>query len=227
MTRRKAERVRRAGAAGRCGDRAGALDSLALRVWGIAWIRPQLFERAMQAIRHTPATIAQRRGELSHCRCAATPAARHASRLGPVALLAGTLLECAAEPVRNGNDFALEWSQQTNTTQRARLLAAHTNRLHTFRHLRVERIEPAGAAVRLCAREPASGAAFELVVESRQSLDLARSLAPGEAIAARGRLHWSPRREEFLLQPALLDFRDRSSPKAGKELLREVDPKAR
>jgi len=131
-----------------------------------------------------------------------------------------------AEPVRNGNDYALEWSLQTNAIERARLRSAHTNLLHTFRHLRVERIESRESGVAITTREPASDLPVVLIVDSARSLELARTLAAGEAVAARGRLH-QPDDRQLVLRPALLDFKDRSSPKAGKELLREVDPRAR
>ncbi len=132
-----------------------------------------------------------------------------------------------AEPVRNGNDYALEWSLQTNTLGRARLLAAHTNLLHAFRYLRVERIEARNGGVAITTREPAADLPVEVIVEGGRSLELARTLAPGESVAARGRLHQPNGDHRFVLRPALLDFKDRSSPKAGKELLREVDPRAR
>ncbi len=52
---------------------------------------------------------------------------------------------------------------------------------------------------------------------------------PGDHVAARGRL-LSLRdgiTNRFVVRPAVLDFKDRSSPKAGRELLREIDPKAK
>lgn len=139
----------------------------------------------------------------------------------------GFAIPSAAEPVRNGNDYALEWSRQTNANERARLLAMHTNRLHAFRYLKVERIEPRPPGLAITAREPASELPVLVIVESARSLELARALRPGESVACRGRLHQCGHRGELVLQPALLDFKDRSSPKAGKELLREVDPNAR
>lgn len=155
----------------------------------------------------------------------ASPAA--ARPLFVIIAVVGAVGRGGAEAVRNGNDYALEWSLQTNAVARARLLAAHTNLLHAFRYLRVERIEARDGGVVIAAREPASDLPVELIVESTRSVELARTLAPGESVAARGRLHQPDGAGRFVLRPALLDFKDRSSPKAGKELLREVDPRAR
>jgi len=135
-----------------------------------------------------------------------------------------------AEPVRNGNDFALAWVE-ASTERRAQLEAAHTNLLHTFRYLRIESIQPAptGSGLVLSTREPASDLPLSLVIESGASLSLARTVQLGDHVAARGRLIFvrSSRGVEWLLRPALLDFKDRPAPKAGKELLKEVDPKAK
>lgn len=135
-----------------------------------------------------------------------------------------------AEAVRNGNDLALEW-QGADAKARAGLASAHTNLLHTFRFLRVESVTgpDAGGAVTLATIEPSSDLPVVLVTDSRQSVELAGTLQPGETVAARGRLIAlrDGTRDAFLIRPALLQFKDRASPKAGKELLKEVDRSAR
>jgi hypothetical protein len=124
----------------------------------------------------------------------------------------------------------LAWVE-ASTERRAQLEAAHTNLLHTFRYLRIESIQPAptGSGLVLSTREPASDLPLSLVIESGASLSLARTVQLGDHVAARGRLIFvrSSRGVEWLLRPALLDFKDRPAPKAGKELLKEVDPKAK
>ena len=135
-----------------------------------------------------------------------------------------------AEAVRNGNDFALEW-HDADARARAPLAAAHTNLLHTFRFLDVRSVtgpDPDGAMT-VTAVEPSSDIPVTLITDSRQSVDLAKTLKPGDALAARGRLVGlvGGKGDAFLVRPALLQFKDRSAPKAGKELLKEVDPVAR
>jgi len=135
-----------------------------------------------------------------------------------------------AEAVRNGNDFALEW-QGADAKARPALAAAHTNLLHTFRFLRVGAMSGPDdrGAMTVSAVEPSSEIPVVLVTDSRQSVELAKTLQPGETVAARGRLIAlrGAKGDEFLVRPALLQFKDRASPKAGKELLKEVDRTAR
>lgn len=157
------------------------------------------------------------------------PTVERAARVG-VWLLVAAARPAAGEAVRNGNDFALAWTT-ASAAQRPKLEAAHTNLLHTFRYLRVERVDIAadGARAVVAAVEPSSDLPVVLEAGSGPSVDLARSLQPGEAVAARGRLveFRAPDGPRFLVRPARLDFKDRLSPKAGRELLKEVDGKAR
>jgi len=135
-----------------------------------------------------------------------------------------------AEAVRNGNDFALEW-QGADAKARPALAAAHTNLLHTFRFMRV--VSVAGpddrGAMTLQTTEPSSDILVIFVTDSRQSVELAKTLQPGDTVATRGRLIVlrGPKADVFVVNPALLQFKDRASPKAGKELLKEVDRTAR
>jgi hypothetical protein len=135
-----------------------------------------------------------------------------------------------AEAVRNGNDFALEW-QAADAKARPALASAHTNLLHTFRFLRIESVAGPDdkGSMTVSTAEPSSDIPVVLVTDGRQSVELARTLQPGETVAARGRLIGlrGAKGDAFLVRPALLQFKDRVSPKAGKELLKEVDRTAR
>ena len=138
-------------------------------------------------------------------------------------------LPARAAAVRNGNEFALACTEAT-ATQRVALLKERAGMMHTFRYLAIRRIagrEPGSPAVVLTTTEPSSDAVVVLVVPASQKLStaLAGQLATGECVAARGVIE---KMEEgppltFRISPALLQFKDRSAPKAGRELLKEVD----
>ncbi len=153
---------------------------------------------------------------------------RAAWAAGAVALAAAC--GARAEAVRNGNDFALEW-QGADAKARPVLAAAHTNLLHTFRYLRVGSVTGPDdrGGMTLATVEPGSEIPVALVTDSRQSVELAKTVQPGETVAARGRLIAlrDGKGDAFLVRPALIQFKDRASPKAGKELLKEVDRTAR
>lgn len=147
-----------------------------------------------------------------------------------VAMLFGAAAGVRAEAVRNGNDFALEW-QAADAKARPALAAAHTNLLHTFRFMKIVSVSgpDAQGAVTIAAVEPSSDIPVVFVTDSRQSVELAKTLAAGDVVATRGRLVAlkGPKGDTFLVNPALLQFKDRATPKAGKELLKEVDSTAK
>lgn len=135
-----------------------------------------------------------------------------------------------AEPVRNGNDLGLSFVEG-DAAAKKQLQTEHVGKLHTFRHLAIRQMVTSTnrPPLKVVAVEPSSDMVVVLSVESGMSLDLAKELGVGDAVAARGRLVTLGGQDGKTMEvdPALLQFKDRPSPKAGKELLREVDKTAR
>ena len=135
-----------------------------------------------------------------------------------------------AEPVRDGNVLALDWTR-ANPAGRKALLAEHSGVFHTFRYLKVTDIvrpSPMSAAARLTATEPSSDMLVQLTVEKRLSLELIAQLQTGDCVAAKGRVQGIDTNAPVTMrvEPALILYKDRGVPKAGKELLNEVDSQA-
>lgn len=144
-----------------------------------------------------------------------------------VAALAATGVR--AEPVRNGNDMALAYVEG-DAAAKKQLATEHVGKLHTFRYLAIREMIAStnNPPLKVVAVEPSSEMVVVLSVESGMSLDLAKELKVGDAVAVRGRLTVLGGKDgkSIEVDPALLQFKDRPTPKAGKELLREVDKSA-
>ncbi|MBI2441578.1 MAG: hypothetical protein HYV35_09420 [Lentisphaerae bacterium] len=139
-------------------------------------------------------------------------------------------LDARAEPVRNGNELALAWSQ-TNRVGKQAIARQATGVLHTFRYLRITAISnnwPAAGALTLLTQEPSSDLEIALVITKSLSLELAKTLTTNDSVAANGRITSigleAPNR--LVVDPAVLKHKDRRSPKLSIELLHEIDPAA-
>lgn len=144
--------------------------------------------------------------------------------------LAAAAMSVAADPVRNGNELCLAY-REGDAAARRQLTGSRTNVIHTFRFLAIKEAYATNAPApqaRLVTVEPSSDIRVTLVAEGELSRKLAEELRPGDCVAARGRvqrLGGDP--PEMIVHPAILQFKDRAQPKAGKELLREVDRQAK
>jgi len=76
--------------------------------------------------------------------------------------------------------------------------------------------------------EPSSEMRVDFTVRKRVSLEKAKTLEKGNAVAVTGRVKSiSAQKNQIVLDPVIVRYKDRLSPKAGRELLYEVDPNAR
>ncbi len=152
--------------------------------------------------------------------------------LAGLLLAAGLPGRLAAEPVLNGNEFALEWIG-SKPADRPALIKEHVPILHTFRYLRVKKIEPLTddkKGLRLETQEPSSDMTVVLHVRPyhKVAYRIAQSLQTNECVRGNGRLvkiQMDPR-PMMLVDPTALHSKDRSAPKGEKEMLSEVDPTA-
>ncbi len=134
-----------------------------------------------------------------------------------------------AEGVRNGNEFALNYSRADKDGRKA-LRRDYENKLLTFRFLKVVRIETnaiAGALPVYTTVEPSSDATVILYPQGPVSRQVAATVASNDCVVANGRL--APLGDDattFVINPAVLRSKDRDAPKGEKELLPEIDPTA-
>lgn len=147
--------------------------------------------------------------------------------IGLEILMAGGVRTGNAEPVGNGNELCLGYA--TNTPAGRQLIQKNvTGQLQTFRYLKITEIKkdtPKPGAMTLMAVEPSSTMKTVLVIDQKVSLDIAKTLAVDDCVAANGRIK-SVTNNLMVLDPAMLKHKDRRSPKQAKELLHEVDPTA-
>jgi hypothetical protein len=134
------------------------------------------------------------------------------------------------EAVRNGNELALAYSE-TNAVGRKQISQERTRLIHTFRFLKIDAIAYSNGppvSARVTATEPSSDLKIVLCTDGKLSLKLLADLQAGDCLAARGRVTSigveTP--QTIVVDPAVLQFKDRAQPKAGRELLREVDKAA-
>ncbi|TAN37094.1 MAG: hypothetical protein EPN23_06695 [Verrucomicrobia bacterium] len=132
-----------------------------------------------------------------------------------------------ADAVRNGNELALNLTRW-DKAKRTELAKARTGVLHTFRYLRIVDISPADpntGGITLKTTEPSSTAIVIFTANTRLSLEIVKALTTNDAVAVNGRVvnistNVPPR---IRLDPAVVQFKDRNTPKLGREMLREVD----
>ena len=76
--------------------------------------------------------------------------------------------------------------------------------------------------------DPGSGMYAEFLVTKKESLKLAETVKEGESLALVARIKTiSKANNKIGLESAILRYKDRPAPKAGKELLSDIDPNAR
>jgi hypothetical protein len=141
------------------------------------------------------------------------------------------LLAAPIGPQKSGNEIALEYVQG-GKRQRQALERDLPGSLFLFRYLRItsiERGETNGVRhIAMAAVEPSSEMAVRFVVTKAVSLERADPLKEGEAVAVRGRIESiGETTNTIVLNPVIVEYKDRLSPKQGVELLFEVDPEAR
>ena len=145
---------------------------------------------------------------------------------------AGMLGPLSAEPVQNGNELALELVSATPQARPA-LINEHLRILHTFRYLRVTKIEPITdekKGLRLETLEPSSDLPVILFVRPfhKVAYRIAQSLQTNDCVRGNGRivkLQMTPE-PMMVVDPTALYSKDRATPKGEKEMLSEVDPNA-
>jgi len=135
-----------------------------------------------------------------------------------------------AEAVKNGNEACLQFSQAA-AAAKTQIQQARTGVYHVFRFLKITEIglpDEKSPFARLLTTEPSSDMRVMLVCGGKISLKLARELKAGDYVAVRGRVKsvGVEAKDLMVVDPAMLQFKDRSTPKAGMELLSEVDPSA-
>lgn len=134
----------------------------------------------------------------------------------------------------NGNDLALALVEAKKPQAKKALLDDAQGRPHFFRYLQImemqEVTEGGRTGVRISAFEPASYLNVKFTVTMPVSLSLLREepvSKVGNAIAVTGKVAGlDPATNAILLENTIVRHKDRLTPKAGKELLSEVNPGA-
>lgn len=134
----------------------------------------------------------------------------------------------------NGNDFALYFSEARTAQKKKELLEDAMGRPHAFRYLTIQTMEEpegeGGPGLAMRTVEPASemGVAFTLTAPvSLSRLQEDPASKPGDAIAVTGRVAGVDMETNTIhLEQTIVRHKDRSTPKIGRELLSEVDPRA-
>jgi hypothetical protein len=137
-----------------------------------------------------------------------------------------------SEPVQNGNDLALELVSATPQARPA-LINEHLRLLHTFRYLRVKKIETLSdekKGLRLETQEPSSDMTVILNIRPfhKVAYKIAQSVKTNDCVRGNGRIIKIQMTPEpmMLVDPTALHSKDRSAPKGEKEMLSEIDPTA-
>ena len=137
-----------------------------------------------------------------------------------------------ADAVRNGNEMALNFVS-TKGAEKAAVQQKATGVYHTWRFLKIRSITPPTESVhsfKIVTVEPSSDMKVILVTDpsAKLSKKLAATLEVGDCIAGRGRVKSVAVDDAntIVVDPAVLEYKDKSKPEPGKELLKEVDPRA-
>jgi hypothetical protein len=147
-----------------------------------------------------------------------------------VLVAAFPLVNARADAVRNGNEMALHYTTATGT-EKTDVQKAATGVNHTWRFLKIKQItQPTDTDrfVKLVTVEPSSDMKVILVTNLKLSVKLAQTLQAGDCVSARGRVKSVAVEDKntIVVDPAVLEYKDKDKPAAGKELLKEVDPRA-
>lgn len=145
-------------------------------------------------------------------------------------VFAGLAMRADADAVRNGNEMALNFTSATGA-EKAEIQKKATGTLHTWRFLKVRSVtQPTESSrqAKVVTVEPSSDMKVVLVSDLKLSLKLAATLQPGDCLAARGRVKSVAVEDAntVVVDPAVLEYKDKDRPAKGKELLKEVDPRA-
>lgn len=147
-------------------------------------------------------------------------------------LLTGLALTSEAR-TRNGNDFALYYSEAATEAERKELLKEAGRQLYFFRYLQIMEMEEkkdelGRACVAITAFEPSSLMDVAFKVTQPVSLSILReepASRPGDAIAVTGRIvDINPKTNTLTLDPVIVRHKDKLSPAAGVEMLYDVQP---
>jgi hypothetical protein len=144
-----------------------------------------------------------------------------------LAVLLGGAVAGYAEAVRNGNELALEYATADKAGKKAKQAAA-TGKLFTFRYLKIKEMTLAPNEVRMTTIEPSSDMEVVLVARQKKSLELAATATTNDCVAINGRVIDLGRQatNRMIVDPAIIRFKDRASPKPGEEALHDVDKTA-
>ena len=143
---------------------------------------------------------------------------------------AAVCAEAGAEPVRNGNEMALSYVTNTPAGKIVQARAV-TGMFHNFRYLKVIGIQTNdadGKAATVTAVEPSSDIIVRIAVNTPMSMAIVQGLKTGECVACKGRVKslGTVQPNVMVLDPAVINYKDRAGPKLTKELRREIDPPA-
>jgi hypothetical protein len=157
-----------------------------------------------------------------------------AERALRAAVILGVLISASAvrgAAVPNGNEYALELVEAKTPADIQELVKSGTGRQHSFRYLEVleiKKAENSGAPViGLKTREPSSDMIVKFLVQKSMSLAKLQENPPtgvGDGVAVRGVIESiDPKKKIIVLNPVIVNYKDRLAPKVGKEMLSEVD----
>lgn len=134
----------------------------------------------------------------------------------------------------NGNEFALYFSEATTDSARKAVLDEGMGKQHFFRYLRitdvVEGEEDGYPYLKVTTVEPSSKLIVKFIVRKSLSIAKLKEDPPskiGDAIAVTGVVRSADKTTKtILLNPCIVRYKDRLTPKGGKEMLSERDTSA-
>ena len=137
----------------------------------------------------------------------------------------------ASAQTESGNELALRISRAEPARQ-TQVRKEAAGKLFFFRYLsitRLQRVETNGTVCfNIRAVEPSSEMVVSFAVDKAESLRKIESVQVGDAVAVTGRVKsFDKPKKEIELDPVVVRYKDRPSPKLRKELLYELDPEAR
>jgi len=151
-----------------------------------------------------------------------------------IALLFSCFALSARAEVASGNDFALNYTESRTPIQKKSMVDGAQGHPHYFRYLKIiemQEVDRDGiTGVQITAVEPSSEMHVKFTVTKPNSLSLLRETPEskvGDAIAVLGNLaSVDAGTNSILLNSPIVREKDRLSPKVGKELLDEINPRA-
>ncbi len=133
----------------------------------------------------------------------------------------------------NGNEFALAFTRAVPAQQKT-LREEALGKPFFFRYVALTTVETITTngfeGIRMAGTEPSSDMTVQFVITKPVSLKAVKeaNLKVGEAVAVTGTLRaLDPAGRRIVLDPVIFRYKDKAAPVAGKELLYELNPKAR